>query len=260
VLHVALFVDLLLLITSIECAAILASVSPTPYVNREHGFHIYPPSGWEVDERSARESKISDAVVFFWGPYESDTGGTVNVMICSKIVPLTMSVEEYVSMEKPSLTSFPEYHILSERARNINELPCIELIGTTVGTTTRGSFTLKQKQVVFVQKGKVYWLSFMASLKYYEMHLSAFEESLQTFKLGLPERSSVATSPILTLAAVGMLIIALVGAYLVYSRRKAAKRLETSLGFRRVICPNCGSETVVDSENKTCKKCGVSLT
>lgn len=256
-LRVVLVVNLLLFVSSLHSVAMLPSLSPTPYVNREHSFHIYPPSGWTVDERSARD--IQGAIVFFWGPYESDTGGTVNVLICSKIVSSTMSLEECVSREKPTLTSLPYYRILSEQKRNINELPCIELVGTTVGTTTRGTFTLKQKQVVFVQKGKMYWLSFMASLKYYEMYLSAFEESLQTFKLGLPEITSFATPPILALVAIGTSTIALVGAYLVYSRRRTAKRLSTSLGFRRVTCPNCGSEIVVDSENKTCRKCGASL-
>jgi hypothetical protein len=185
VLRVVLSTVLLLLVTSMNSATILASVSPTPYVNREHGFHIYPPSGWEVDESSV--AKIPGAVVIFWGDYESQTGGTVNIMISSKSVASTTSLEQYVSDEKGGLASIG-YRILSESRREINGLPCIELVATGVGTTSLGSFTLKQKQVIFLQNGKVYWLSFMASTKYYEMYLTAFEESLQTFGLGLPEK------------------------------------------------------------------------
>lgn len=41
--------------------------------------------------------------------------------------------------------------------------------------------------------------------------------------------------------------------------KRKVKRSKPSLGFRRVTCPNCGLETVVDGKNKTCKKCGSSL-
>ncbi len=205
----------LLLFASTNSEPVFCALNWIPYLNTKHGFSIHLPSGWEADEKTAASLGVPGAAVFFWGPYETDTGGTVNMLICVKDVGMEVSLEEQARKEMPSLTGIQSYNILSEKKRVVNNLACYEINGKTIGSTRLGTFTLLQKQVFFVEKGKLYWISFMASQKYYDMYLSAFEESIQTFVLGFPWRSFLVPS------LIAVIILGSIAAATLMYRKKA---------------------------------------
>jgi len=183
---------IILLGTLICIAPVSGDLSSASYYSEKYGFSIYPPAGWEPDDSSDYVRQVTGAVVLFWGPQEPDTGGTVTVLICTESSSLALN--EYVSSGSArARMGIPASAVQSEQMRKINGLSGYEIVATTTGQTSSGTFILKQKAVFFLEKGRVYYVSFMASVKYYEIYLSDFEESLQTFALG-PPKSSSATS------------------------------------------------------------------
>jgi len=225
--------------------------------------------GWQIDENSA--AKISGGIVFFWGPYDSDTGSTVSVLICSEVVSSTLSLREYMLLSKLRLddTILPGYGIISEKGREINGLPCIELVDTFLQTGAPSTFYVKQKSVTFLENAKVYWLSFMASMKYYDMYLSAFEESIQTFGLGAPKNWFTILGPELNaLIVIAVGIPVSTGVILAIKRRDrnvstqvATVRTQAPTGQTTqteqiVYCYYCGAPLPTDAA--FCRKCGKS--
>jgi len=243
----------ILLLTLTKVTPVSCTLSFLPYVNDKHGFSIYPPAGWTMDDKSDFVSKVPGAVVYFWGPREPDTGGTVNMLICTKAVATSVSLSEWVSSGVAEATlGIPAYGIVSKQMRSINELPCHEVVATMTGQSIYGAVTIKQKAVAFLEKGNVYWISFMASLKYYDRYLPDFEESLQTFRLGPPKTDF----PTIYLAIIAIVVLVVSSAMILIYRRRKASGKATSLLFVRTTCPNCGSDVTVDSQNRTCEKCG----
>lgn len=172
----------LLLANTIFNMPVFCAVNPQAYVNRTYGFSINPPSGWSVDESGAFGS-----VVIFYGPIMPETGSRVNILISAGTTNLTL--EQFVSAGKSQLASLlTDYHLVSEDGRNIGGLDGYELVITwtympVANVSNTHAVNVKQKQVLFVEKGRAYILTFTASPTNYEDYLPAFEESLQTFKL-----------------------------------------------------------------------------
>jgi len=177
----------LLLTISILGISAFGAVNPEAYVNRTHGFSINPPSGWTVNDTGVSPP----IVVFFYGPVIPETGGKININIAAGTA--TASLDEYVSGVKQwCALNFTNFNVVSEGHRNVSRLDCYELVvtwtympGANVSNTH--TFNIKQKLVLFVEKGKAYNIAFTASPANYDEYLPVFEESLQTFKLLGPE-------------------------------------------------------------------------
>jgi len=151
--------------------SVFGAVRPEAYVNRTHGYSMNPPSGWTVDE------SIS-GIVIFYGPLIPETGGRININIV--VQTTTNTLQEYVTTSKSQLpTLFVNYNLVSEGSRNIGGLDGYEL----VATFTQAAYNFKNKQVFFVENGKAYIITFTALPTNYDVYLSNFEESLQTFEL-----------------------------------------------------------------------------
>ncbi len=149
------------------------------YVNRKHGFSIKPPNGWTVDENDA----FGTAVIFY-GPVMPETGDNVSINIA--VETTNLSLEEYVSSTKSQLASrFTDYELVSEGSRNIGYiyLKAYEL----VGVYTQDADDFKNKQVIIVENGKAFVITFMALPTNYDTYLPTFEGGLQTFEFVAPE-------------------------------------------------------------------------
>ena len=161
------------LITTLVVLLVCVSVSHVQaYTNEEYNFSIAPPSGWTVDDTT------TGAAVFFYGPTEE--GFMVNVNIQVESLPTTMTLEEYASAAKEQLAiAFSNYELVSEGTRVINEVNAYEL----VSTFTQGEIDLKMKQVLLVKAKKAYVITYGALPTTYQKYLSAFESSVETFKI-----------------------------------------------------------------------------
>jgi hypothetical protein len=172
-----------LLLTLFFSAPAFCAVSPEAYVNRTHGFSINPPSGWVVNDTGVSPP----LVVTFYGPVIPETSGKININIGVETTSLTLN--QYIAASKSQYASvFLNFNLVSESNRNIGGLDGYELVftwtymsGANVSNTH--AFNVKQKQVLFVEKGKAYVITFTASPANYDSYLPVFEESLQTFKL-----------------------------------------------------------------------------
>lgn len=164
------------LITTLGVLLVYVLVSSVQaYTNQEYNFSIEPPSGWTVDDTTTL------AVVFFYGPTEWSFRVNVNIQVES--LPTTMTVEQYASAVKEQLRIFLDnYELVSERTRVINEVDAYELILTFA----QAGISIKEKQVYLVEAKKAYIIAYAASPTSYQKYLSAFESSVETFKIVAP--------------------------------------------------------------------------
>jgi hypothetical protein len=173
----------LLLANAIFNMPVFCAVNPQAYVNRTHGFSINPPTGWTVNDTGVSPP----VVVFFYEPVMPETGGKININIGVETTSLTLN--QYVAASKSQYASvFLNFNLVSESNRNIGGLDEYELVFTLTympgaNVSNTHTFNFKQKQVIFVEKGKAYILTFTALPTNYEDYLPAFEESLQMFKM-----------------------------------------------------------------------------
>jgi len=211
--------SVLLLATTIFNKSVFCAVNPEAYVNRTHGFSINPPSGWTVDESGA-----FGTVVIFYGPVMPETGGKININIVAGTTNLTL--DQYVSAGKLQLaSSLTNYHLVSEGSRNIGGLDGYEL----VGTFTQGAFNFKNKQVIFVERGRGYIITFTALPTNYDNYLPTLEESLQTFKLLGPEFPWDAIRNISIGAIVGASAIAGIGIFIKRREKTRQQRIASEM-------------------------------
>lgn len=171
-----------LLTSPMFSVSVLCAVRPEAYVNHTYGFSINPPNGWTVDESGTFET-----VVIFSGPLILETGGNINIQITAGTTNTTL--DQFISADKSQLASLlANFHLVSESSRNVSGLDCYELVITWTyvpggNVSDMHTFNVKQKQVVFIENGKGYIITFTAPPTNYDSYLPAFEESLQTFQL-----------------------------------------------------------------------------
>jgi hypothetical protein len=150
------------------------SISPTPtpieaYLNEEYSFSIEPPAGWTVDDTS------KTFVVVFYGPIEEDFMVNANVAVDST----TLTLEDYVSETKDDLQRvLPEYTLVSEGKRTINDVDAYELVFTFIMENKQA----KMKQVILIEADRVFIITYGALTTTYDKHLSTFEPSVETFR------------------------------------------------------------------------------
>jgi hypothetical protein len=157
------------------------AVNSEAYVNRTYGFSINPPSGWVVNDTGVSPPHV----VTFYGPTIPETGGKTNIYISSGTA--TASLDDYVAAVKQGYAlNFTNYNLVSEGNRSIGGLGGYELVITgtympEANAPNTHPFDVKQKQIILVENGKAYGITFTASPTSYDEYLPAFEESLQTF-------------------------------------------------------------------------------
>lgn len=192
--------SIMILVVLLVCVSVN---SVQAYTSEEHNFSIDPPSGWTVDDT------YPGTVVTFYGPTEEGFGININVVIES--VPLTMTVEQYISANKDALnTGLDNYELVSESTRVINKVDAYEMVSTFTYTNV----AIKNKQILLVHANTAYIITCSALPTTYQKYLSTFESSIETFNI-IDEAVPEFPSYILALAA--LTVVAVVG--LVYKKR-----------------------------------------
>ena len=161
-----------LITTLIVLLVCVSASSVQAYTNEQYNFSVDPPLGWTVDDTA------TFAVVYFSGPTAEGLRVNVNIQVAS--LPTTTTVEQYVSDAKQMLLiALDNYELVSERTRTINEVDAYEL----VQTFTQEGIDIKTKQVGLVKAKKAYIITYTALPTTYQKYLSAFEYSIETFKI-----------------------------------------------------------------------------
>jgi len=200
-------VSIATLLILLICAS---TASVQAYTNGKHGFSIDPPIGWSVEEPTY-------AVVVFRGPTEE--GFTVNVNI--QVETTTASLDEYIDAGKQNLeTALENFNLLSEGPRTINNVDAYEL----VFTFTYYGVTVKEKQVVLMENGKAFIITYAALPTTYQTYLPTFENSVQTFKIAAAGLDWLWILVIGVVVAV-VIVVVVVVVVLVTRRRKPPEAL-----------------------------------
>ncbi len=200
------FSALVLLVILSSASSMRLAQAANSYVNKELGFSITPPEGWEnIAQKFGNR-------VFFFGPVNPESGlSDIYIIVFSKNTPLTLS--EYVNSsghftDKKDADFDPaimtenttDLKILSQNYRFIAGLNGYEVVKAYTVRTDNTSMI--QKDVGFVENGNAYVITLVATSLNYDVYLPVFEQSLQTFRLGTP-----AMPPIMTFSETPWLII-----------------------------------------------------
>lgn len=234
---------LLLLVFLMNTPSVLCRTNVIPYINYTHWFSIHAPARWSWDESSDFVKKTPGGVIAFIGPHE---GLFLNMFIGVEAVLNTVTIEVYFSRAKDAVKiAYPYFYILSEDRRTVNGLASCELTGEHKSyklapaplTGSGGGSAIMQKQVYLMAKEKVYLVQLTAPSIYFDRYSLVFEESLQTFTLGLPWKTFLI--PVLVpVFIVGLVAPAL---YLFYSRRKASKSARFDIKLMTIELQSTGS-------------------
>jgi|GEM_PF-1809796 len=199
----SLLVAFILIICSVQ--------SVRAYQNAEHGFSINFPSGWE-------QTQSQDVVVLY---ATADGSASMNVIV----EDTGLSLADYVGESKDQLEGLDYYELISEDSRTIHGLNGYELVyAWTYFYNDTDYVDLQDKQVFFVENGKAYIITCGADYIDYDLYLSTFEQSLESFRLTSNETPTPAPGTIDTNLVIGVgvvaVIIVLVLAVVVLLRRK----------------------------------------
>jgi len=184
------------------------------YKNKELGFSITPPKGWNIHEPNFGIVSISFlGSVVFYAPMEKDVKevGDLDVLL-SKGVPhikiivveidaimKTLKVDDpYMMLDKIAAEEskksggsifgiYTEFNrkIESKRKRKINNLDAYEMVFTIESEIEDITFC-RCKELDIVENGLLYGIIFTIREKDYGRYLPVFEESIQTFQVGEP--------------------------------------------------------------------------
>ena len=124
----------------------------------------------------------------FQGPSE---GLGVSISVTVESLATAMTVEQYAAAaENALLTSLDNYTSVSTSTRVVNGVDAYEL----VSTFTSGGIDIKMKQVLLVNAQEAYVITYGCLPTIYPQYLSAFESSVETFKIIAPT-PSLSSSP-----------------------------------------------------------------
>jgi hypothetical protein len=154
--------------------------SAQAYSSEYYKFSIDPPSGWTA-------GNATGVVVSFQGPPE---GLGVSISVAVESLATAITVEQYAATAKSTLLTLDNYTSVSTSTRVVNGVDAYEL----VYTFTSGSIDIKMKQVLLVNAQEAYVITYGCLPTIYPQYLSAFESSVETFKIIEPT-PSLSSSP-----------------------------------------------------------------
>ncbi len=145
------------------------------YVDKNFGFSITPPDGWEI--KDGRPYKVA---IIFIGPMEG--GFRVNFNINVVAVPGVTNIDDdLISEIKKALeTSIGIVDFISEGEIKVSKYEGYEI--TYIIEFAEDLF-LMQKQIYVINNGKAYIFTFTSSEETSEKYLPLFEESLKSFEI-----------------------------------------------------------------------------
>jgi hypothetical protein len=178
------------------------------YDNSQYGFSINAPSGWTTTEEA-------DVIVMFASP---DEFAFINVVV----EETNLALNDYITAAKQELEStFDDYQLQSERNRNIGGLNCYEIVSTWV----QEGFEIEIRQVVFIEKGQAFIITYGAFAEDYDTYSPEAEQSIQSFRVS--GTGAVGGLPIMTIiiiiAVVVGAVVAVVAILLFRRKRKPAE-------------------------------------
>ncbi|MCX7720404.1 MAG: DUF1795 domain-containing protein [Dictyoglomus thermophilum] len=166
-----------LLVLGLSFNIILAETEK--YVDKNLGFSIVPPEGWEV-----KDGKPYNLAVIFVGPADEGFMPNFNLNIVAVPSEVTEINEDLLREIKEELKAAGEYYgsleFVSEGEREVSNYKGYEIVYTI---NLSEDLTLEQKQVYVLQGGKFYIFTFTSLEDTFEKYLPLFEESLSTFEI-----------------------------------------------------------------------------
>ena len=184
------------------------------YANKELGFSITPPKGWNIHEPNFGIVSISFlGSVVFYAPMEKEVKevGDLDVLLSEGVPHIKIIVVEIDAIMKNLKVDDP--HMMldkiaaeeseksgesifgiyiesnrkreSKRKRNINNLDAYEMVFTIESEIENVTFC-KGKNFLIIENGLLYSIIFIIREKDYDRYLPVFEESIQTFQVGKP--------------------------------------------------------------------------
>lgn len=165
------------------------------YTNKELGFSITPPKGWNIHESDFGIVVISlRGSVVFYAPMGKEVKevGDLDVLLSEgvphiKIIVMEteMTLDEVDEKNGVSIIQLDNRKIESKRKRTINDLDAYEYV-STLGSEIEDITFCKSKDLAIVEKGLAYSITFIVKEEDYDRYLPVFEESIQTFQVGEP--------------------------------------------------------------------------
>jgi ribosomal protein L40E len=226
------------------------------YDNVEYGFSITPPSLWSLIEDTG-----TPTVVVGFG--KTDSTASINVAVSEN--PVTLS--EIIDDIKDYLSDyFTDFNLVYETQRSIGGLDCYEL----EYTITQFGLRVRTKQVVFVEKGKEYVITYQALDSEYSDYLSDAENSITSFRLLGDSLDDDSFGNILLIGGliISLIIVAAVlGIFFLRKRQKPGEDINSVQDLPQVkfdeievraspkFCRYCGTANNADAT--FCEKCGV---
>jgi len=195
------------------------------YDNNEYGFSITPPSMWSLIE----DTDIQAVVGF------EKTDSTASISVA--VVESSHTLSEIVEGVKGSIEGIKDYlsryltdfSLVYETWRSIGGLDCYEF----EYTMTHGGFSAKIRQVIFVENGKEFVITYQASESEYVDYLPDAENSIASFRV-LADSSDDSSDGAIdnTLLIIGLIsaviILAVVlGLFLLMKRHKPVSPVES---------------------------------
>ncbi len=181
------------------------------YENKEHGFSINFPSGWE-------QTQSAGVVVLYTN---NDATASVNIIV----EETSLSLADYITESKDQLTNLDYYELISEGNRTINGLNGYELVFAWTSFNDDGSYQdIQDKQVTFVQNGKAFIVTCGADYSDYDLFVSTFEQTLGSFRLTSSGTLGISNSTLIIIIAVVVIaIVLIISLFLLRRKRKPAQ-------------------------------------
>ena len=188
------------------------------YDNVEYGFSITPPNSWNLMEDTGIESVGVGFV-------RTDSSATITVVVTE--APFTLSeIAEEMKDEIPDFLG-GNFSLVYEKTRSIGGLDCYE-IEYILFPDPQFGMTTKVRQVVFVENGKAFLITYLASESEYSDFLSDAENTIESFGVfsDSPDDSFDSTFLIVVVVASVAILFVVLGIFLLKKRQKQQAQID----------------------------------
>ncbi len=164
----------LIIVTLIGCTSIKEDlIDHFEYSNKDCGFGLNPPEGWNVTELPKYGSFV------FMGPERPIAMTVVDLTAIDFVENLTLDnvVNQTIKIGVNNLSNFS---IIFKGTRIVNGMKAFEIVYTFSGI----EYEYKQKQIFIEKNSKIFSLTYSAFKSSYETYNNIVEESLNSFTIG----------------------------------------------------------------------------
>jgi hypothetical protein len=188
------------------------------YDNIEYGFSITPPNSWSLIEDTGN----ADGFVGF---VKAGSSATISVFV---IEPTPFTLSEVVEEMKGEIPGFlvGNFSLVYEKKRSIGGLDCYE-IEYILFPDPQFGMTMKARQVFFVENGKAFLVTYLASEWEYSDFLSDAENCIESFSVFSDSPGDSLDSTVLFVGIIASVVILFIvlGIFFLKKRQKQQLKL-----------------------------------